>query len=69
MGTNIFSGARAFCNQFHLTSQFENMLGIWQVNEAQLHGALSSKYSSYRPALNGVANTYATGVSTRLPLR
>ncbi|CAL8470011.1 g9553 [Coccomyxa elongata] len=40
-----------------------------QVNEAQLHGALSSKYSSYRPALHGVANTYATGVSTRLPLR
>lgn len=54
---------------FLFTSEDEDVLTIWQVNEAQLHGAHSSKYSSYRPALHGVANTYATGVSTRLPLR
>ncbi|KAK9915645.1 hypothetical protein WJX75_002088 [Coccomyxa subellipsoidea] len=40
-----------------------------QVNEAQLHGAIASKYSTYRPALTGANNAYATGVSTRLPLR
>lgn len=40
-----------------------------QVNEAQLHGAVNSKYSTYRPALTGASNSYATGVSTRLPLR
>lgn len=41
-----------------------------QVNEAQLHGVLTSKYSTnYRPALNGVSSTSATGISTCFPLR